>query len=386
MNNEQKKPAEKNKSRRTFIRNAALASAAFYIVPRHVLGKGYTAPSDKLSVAGIGVGGKGSSDIRNTWNNGESNVVALCDIDWNYAKDPLQKFADAKRYKDYRKMFDEMKDSIDAVTISTPDHMHAPIAMAAMQLGKHVYVQKPLTHDIYEARMLTEAAHKYKVVTQMGNQGASSQGSAQLVEWHNQGIIGNVHTAYIWTNRPVWPQGIPVPTGKPPLPEGLSAQDWDLWIGSAPYVDYDPLYHPFKWRGWWAFGTGALGDMGCHLIDPAFRVLGLGYPTEVECSVGQVFIKDWNPESIPEGCPPSSHVQLKFTSTEKNATDVKMIWTDGGIRPFHPDLIPADDFIGEPGNANGGMLIGEKGIMMYGTYGMAPQIYLNDGSKTETNE
>ncbi len=376
-----KKKNEQNKGRRAFIRNSSLAAAGFFIVPRHVLGgKGFIAPSDKLNLAGIGVGGKGASDIGNAWNNGSENVVALCDIDWNYAKGPAAKFPDAKKYNDYRKMFDEMKDSIDAVTISTPDHMHAPIAMAAIQLGKHVYVQKPLTHDIYEARKLTEAARRYKIVSQMGNQGASSAGSAQLVEWFDKGLIGKVDTAYIWTNRPVWPQGIPVPTGKP-LPEGLSKENWDLWIGSAPYVDYDPLYHPFKWRGWWNFGTGALGDMGCHLIDPAFRVLGLGYPTEVECSVGSLFVRDWQPEIVPEGCPLSSNVQLKFGPSKKNNSAVKMIWNDGGIRPFHPDLIPADDFIGEEGSANGGMLIGEKGIMTFGTYGATPQVYLKNGTK-----
>ncbi|QEC68361.1 Gfo/Idh/MocA family oxidoreductase [Panacibacter ginsenosidivorans] len=385
MNNNQSNNKSGN-SRRTFIRNSAAAAAGFYIIPRHVMGRGFIAPSDKLNLAGIGVGGKGNSDINNAWNNGSENVVALCDVDWGYAKAPAQKFADAKKYNDYRKMFDEMGKSIDAVTISTPDHMHAPIAMAAMQLGKHVYVQKPLTHDIYEARMLTEAAHKYKVVTQMGNQGASSDGSSQLVEWFDKGIIGKVDTAYIWTNRPVWPQGIPFPTETPALPSTMTKEDWDLWIGSAPYFDYNPLFHPFKWRGWWPFGTGALGDMGCHLIDPAFRVLGLGYPTEVECSVGQVFVRDWNPEYIPNGCPPSSHVQLKFPASKKNPSELKMVWSDGGIRPFHPDLIPADDFIGEPGSANGGMLIGEKGIMTFGTYGMAPQVYLKDGTKlTQTN-
>ncbi len=386
MENNQQPLQEQNNSRRKFLQKGLTAMAGFYIVPRHVLGgPGFTAPSDKLNLAAVGVGGKGASDITNAWNKGANNVVALCDVDWGYAKRLADKFPQAKKYNDYRKMLDEMKGSIDAITVSTPDHMHAPIAMAAMQLGKHVYVQKPLTHDIYEARMLTEAAHKYKVVTQMGNQGASSQGSAQLVEWHNQGVIGKVDTAYIWTNRPVWPQGIPFPTDSPPLPSSMTKEDWDLWIGSAPYVDYNPLFHPFKWRGWWAFGTGALGDMGCHLIDPAFRVLGLGYPTEVECSVGQVFIKDWQPEYIPEGCPPSSHVQVSFGPSEKNPSPLKMIWNDGGIRPFHPDLIPADDFIGEPGSENGGMLIGEKGIMTFGTYGMAPQVYLNDGTKLTQN-
>ena len=370
-------------SRRSFIRNTALAAAGFYIVPRHVLGRGFIAPSDKLNIAGIGIGGKGSSDIANAWNDGESNVVALCDVDWGYAKKTADKFPQAKKYNDYRKMFDEFGKSIDAVTISVPDHMHAPIAMTAMQLGKHVYVQKPLTHDIYEARMLTEAAHKYKVVTQMGNQGASSAGSSQLVEWFNKGVIGKVDTAYIWTNRPVWPQGIPFPKDTPPLPDSMTKEDWDLWIGTAPYTDYNPLLHPFKWRGWWNFGTGALGDMGCHLIDPAFRVLGLGYPTKVECSVGQVFLKDWQPEYIPEGCPPSSHVQVSFGPSKNNPSNLKMIWSDGGIRPFHPDLIPADDPIGDEDSANGGMLIGEKGIMTFGTYGAVPKVYLNDGSKLQ---
>src|SRR5690242_12655156 len=227
MNNDHSKQTE-DTSRRKFIRNTATALAGLYIVPRHVLGgKGYIAPSDKLNLAGVGIGGKGNSDITNAWNKGAENVVALCDVDWVYAKDPAQRFSSAKKYNDYRKMLDEMKDSIDALTISVPDHMHAPIAMAAIQLGKHVYVQKPLTHDIYEARMLTEAARKYKIVSQMGNQGASSPGSAQLVEWHNQGIIGKVNTAYIWTNRPVWPQGIPFPTDSPPLPSSMTKEDWD---------------------------------------------------------------------------------------------------------------------------------------------------------------
>src|SRR5215813_7625320 len=222
MNNDHSKESN-DTSRRTFLRNTATALAGFYIVPRHVLGgKGYIAPSDKLNLAGIGVGGKGDSDITNAWNKGAENVVALCDVDWNYAKGPTQKFSNAKRYNDYRKMFDEMKDSIDAVTISTPDHMHAPIAMAAMQLGKHVYVQKPLTHDIYEARMLTEAAHRYKVVTQMGNQGASSDGSSQLQDWYNAGIIGDVVKVYCYTDRPIWPQGIPRPGTASPIPSELN--------------------------------------------------------------------------------------------------------------------------------------------------------------------
>lgn len=373
----------KDVNRRDFIqKTSAAAIGSFFIVPRHVLGKGYKAPSDKLNIAGVGVGGKGFSDTNNAWNKGAENLVALCDVDWGQpqVKKNFELHPDAKKYKDFRKMFDEMDKSIDAVTVSTADHMHAIIAMAAMQRGKHVYVQKPLTHDIYEARMLTEAARKYKVVTQMGNQGASNPAQNQMKEWFNKGLIGNVHEAHVWTNRPVWPQGIPVPTGKHEVPADI---DWELWVGCADWVDYNPAWHPFKWRGWWNFGTGALGDMGCHLIDPAFRTLGLGYPTEVECSVGQVFIKDWTAEYIPEGCPPSSRVQLKFPANKVNKSEVTLTWHDGGLRPFHPDLIPANDPLGEPDSSNGVLLIGEKGVMTCGTYGIAPKVYLKDGSKLE---
>ncbi len=370
-------------SRRKFVKNAALAIGGLTIVPRHVLGRGFIPPSDKLNIAAIGAGGKGTSDIANAWGNGANNVVALCDVDFGRAKASLDKFPTAKKYADFRVMLSEMKNDIDAVTISTPDHTHAAAAMAAMQLGKHVYVQKPLTHNIKEARMLTEAARKYKVVSQMGNQGASNPTQTQMMAWLDKGLVGKVHTVYIWTNRPVWPQGIPVPTEKPALPETMSKENWDLFIGPANYVDYHPLYHPFKWRGWWNFGTGALGDMGCHLIDPAFRVLGLGYPTEVECSVGQVFLKDWTPEYIPEGCPPSSHVQIKFPATKRNASPVTMIWTDGGIRAFHPDLIPAGDPIGDNDSSNGVIMVGTKGVMTCGTYGLVPKVYLKNGTKLE---
>lgn len=370
-----------NKSRRSFIKAGALAAGSFLIVPRHVLGRGFIAPSDKLNLAAIGAGGKGASDIRNAYNNGADNVVALCDIDKNYCKSSIDLFPKAKFYADFRRMLEEMRTDIDAVTISGPDHIHGVAGMVAMQLGKHVYIQKPLTHNIYEARKLTETARQYKVVSQMGNQGASNPGQVQMQQWFDKGLIGTVHTVHIWTNRPVWPQGIPLPSGNPPMPESISKENWDLFIGPAKPVDYHPLYHPFKWRGWWNFGTGALGDMGCHLIDTPFRVLGLGYPTEVECSVGQVFIKDWSPEYIPEGCPPSSVVEIKFPATKKNKSVLKMRWSDGGIRPFHPDLIPAGDYLGEPGSGNGVIMIGTKGIMTCGTYGLHPQIYFNKGTK-----
>ncbi len=383
MNN---KDQNEGVSRRKFLKNGTAAAVgasalgSFFIVPRHVLGKGFRAPSDKLNIAGIGIGGKGSSDIRNAYNNGMENIVALCDVDWERGTQSFEAHPGAKKYKDYRKMFDEMGKDIDAVTISTPDHQHAVAAMAAMQLGKHVYDQKPLTHDIYEARMLTEAARKYKVVTQMGNQGASNPGQQQMIDWFKKGLIGTVNEVHVWTNRPVWPQGIPVPQGQGKAPESI---DWDLWVGTAPWVDYTPAYHPFAWRGWWAFGTGALGDMGCHLIDPPFRVLGLGYPTEVECSVGSVFLQNWTPEYIPEGCPPSSRTELKFGPTKSNKSDVKMVWYDGGLRPAHPELIPADDPIGDNDSSNGAILIGDKGVMTCGTYGLVPKLYTKDGKKME---
>lgn len=372
-------------SRRQFIKTGAVAASSFFIVPRHVLGKGFISPSDKLNLAAIGSGGKGRSDITNAWNKGSENVVALCDVDLGQCTDVLKKFPKAKVYSDFRKMLAEQKD-IDGVTISTPDHVHGIAAMASMQLGKHVYVQKPLTHNLYEARKLTEYARNNSIVTQMGNQGASNPGQQQMIEWFKQGLIGDVDEVHVWTNRPVWPQGIPVPTEKPPMPETMSKENWDLFIGPAAHVDYHPLYHPFKWRGWWDFGTGALGDMGCHLIDPPFRVLELGYPTEVECSVGQVFLKDWTPEYIPEGCPPSSHVQLKFPATAVNKKEVTMIWYDGGIRPFHPSIIPADHDIGEKGSGNGVMLMGSKGVMTCGTYGLVPKVYLNTGEILEMPE
>lgn len=371
-----------NHSRRNFIKKSAVAVAGISIIPRHVMGQGFIPPSDKLNIAVIGGGGKGRSDAINAWNNGVNNIAAICDVDWNQSKKLMDKFPAALKYRDYRKLFDEVKD-IDAVTISTPDHTHAVIALAAMQSGKHVYVQKPLTHNIQEARVLTNAANQYKSVSQMGNQGASSDGTKQLIKWFNEGIIGNVNHVEVWTNRPVWPQGIKTPIDKPKMIDGLA---WDVWIGPATMVDYHPLYHPFKWRGWWNFGTGALGDMGCHLIDPPFRVLGLSYPTEVESSVGAMFSQDWSPDYLPESCPPSSRTQLKFKASKKNPVDIKLNWTDGGLRPFHPDIIPADHPIGSKNSANGVMMMGEKGIMTCGTYGQEPKIYLNSGEIIEMDK
>ncbi|MES2798338.1 MAG: Gfo/Idh/MocA family oxidoreductase [Bacteroidota bacterium] len=368
-------------SRRNFLKTLGLTAGSFYIVPRHVLGgKGFIAPSDKVNIAGIGCGGKGWSDLVSSWNNGAENIVALCDVDFNVAAKAAEKWPNAKKYSDFRELLEKEK-GIDAVTISTPDHTHATIAMAAMQLGKHVYVQKPLTHNIYEARMLAQTAMDKKIVSQMGNQGSSGDGVRKMQDWYNAGVIGKVSEVHVWTNRPVWPQGIPVPSGKFETPAQLN---WDMWLGPAAKMDYNPAYHPFKWRGWWAFGTGALGDMGCHLLDPPMRVLGLGSPTEVECSVGSVFLKDWNAEYIPEGCPPSSIVNLKYGPSAKNKSEVKLTWYDGGLRPPHPDGIDANVIMGDDDGTNGVIMIGSKGIMLCGTYGRAPKVFIKGKQVPET--
>jgi len=361
---------KKDLSRRSFLRNTTLAAAGFLIVPRHVLGgKGYTAPSDRLLIAGIGVGGKGESDIANFYRSGKADIAFLCDVDDRRAATTVKNFPKAKYYKDWREMLDKESKHFDAVSVSTPDHNHAAPTLAAMQLGKHVYVQKPLTHDIYEARVLTEAARKYKVVTQMGNQGASGDGVRQLMEWYDAGIIGDVHTVYSWTDRPVWPQGIPWPDTKSAVPQGL---DWDLWLGTAPYRDYTDKLVPFNWRGWWDYGTGALGDMGCHLIEPAFRVLGLSYATDVQASVGSVYVDEFKRGYFPDSCPPSSHVFLHFPKTPKTEGPVKLHWMDGGIQPERPEELAPGETFGDGGN--GTLFIGTKGKMMCSTYGANPRL------------
>lgn len=237
-----------NNSRRSFIKNSALAAAGFYIVPRHVLGgPGFIAPSDRLRVASIGIGGMGASDVSGVFRSGKVDLIALCDVDDTRAKKSRDEHPKAAYYKDFRIMLDKEEKNIDAVTVSSPDHMHAVQAMMAMKMGKHVYVQKPMSHDIYEARMLTEAAEKYKVVTQMGNQGSSGDGVRQMVEWYNAGLIGEATKVYSWTNRPVWPQGIEWPKTPMAPPTDL---DWDLWLGTAPFKDYVGNLVPFNWRGW----------------------------------------------------------------------------------------------------------------------------------------
>ena len=355
-------------TRREFLRGASLATTGFFIVPRHVLGRGFLAPSDRLTVAAIGAGGKGADDLRNFFGSGKVDVAYLCDVDDRQAANSIKTYTKAKYYKDFREMLDKEHKHFDAVSVSTPDNIHAVAALAAMQLGKHVYVQKPMTHDIYEARTLTEAAKRYKVVAQMGNQGSSGDGVRFMQEWYNAGLIGDATAIHVWTNRPVWPQGGLKPAGQEDVPKEL---DWDLWQGPAAASDYHKDYLPFNWRGWWAYGTGALGDMGCHLIDPAFRTVGLGYPSEVECSMGTVYQVMWNPLDHPDSCPVSSSVKMKFPG-KPGKPDVALYWMDGGIQPERPDELGPDE---QMGGSDGGVIItGTKGKIMCGTYGAKPTL------------
>jgi predicted dehydrogenase len=357
-------------SRRNFIKKGVLAAAGVMIVPRFVLGgKGYIAPSDKLVIAGIGAGGKGESDLSFFYKSGKAEIAYLCDVDDTSAAASVRAFPRAKYYKDWRELFDKEAKNFDAVSVSTPDHNHAIIALSAMQMDKHVYVQKPLTHDLYEARKLTEAAKKYKVVTQMGNQGASGDGVRQLVEWYNAGVIGDVHTVYCWTNRPVWPQGIAWPAAKATVPKGL---DWNLWLGTAPYKEYIDKLVPFNWRGWWDYGTGALGDMGCHLVEAPFRVLGLQYAKDVQASVGSVYVDEFKRGYFPESCPPSSYVTLTFPKTAKTKGEVTLHWMDGGLQPERPEELGSNEIFGD--GENGILFIGTKGKMIAGCYAENPQL------------
>jgi len=342
-------------SRRSFVAGAASAIAGFTIVPRYVLGgAGYKPPSEKLNIAAVGIGGMGKDNIKAC--EGE-NIVALCDVDWRYAGQVFQSYPNAAKYKDFRKMLEEEK-GIDAVVVATPDHTHATIAMIAIKLGKHVYVQKPLTWSIDEARKLTQAAREAKVATQMGNQGHSSEEIRVLCEMIWSGAIGHIREVHAWTDRPQWLQGIARPTDTPPVPENL---DWDLWLGPAPTRPYHRYYHPFAWRGWLDFGTGALGDMGCHIIDHAFWALKLGHPTSVEACVSQRVVKDWEKIENKETYPDASIVRYEFPA-RGNMPAVKLTWYDGGLKPPRPANLEKERNL----STNGVIFIGDKGVIMDG--------------------
>ena len=354
---QEKKQNDTGLNRRQFIGGLAAASA-FTIVPRHVLGGAAgPAPSDKLNIAAIGVGGMGKENLKNMTS---ENIVALVDVDWEHAKETFETYPDAKRYKDFRQMLDEQKDVVDAVVVATPDHTHAVASVAAMQLGMHVYTQKPLTHTVYEARLLADLAKEKNLITQMGNQGHSGEEIRLETEWLRDGAIGDVTEVHIWTDRPVWPQGIYKRPEKMEMKQGL---DWDLFIGPMPYRPYNEIYHPFRWRGWWDFGTGALGDMGCHFIDHPWTALKLTYPTSVNASFAMEFAEDdiWEKLPLGETFPKASIVTYNFPARE-NMPALKLTWYDGGLQPPRPDEL--DPRRSMP--TNGALYVGSKGKLLQG--------------------
>lgn len=353
--------------RRHFLKSTAVSAGLFSIVPGNVLGRnGQVPPSGKLNIAGIGVGGMGGGNLGAV--SPSENIVALCDVDSEKAKKTFGKYPEARQYKDYRVMLDEMGDTIDAVIIATPDHTHACIAMEAMRRGKHVYVQKPLTHSIYEARTLTEAARKYGVVTQMGNQGHSGEGVRLICEWIWDGAIGDVREVHAWTNRPVWPQGLSRPTETPPVPDTL---DWELWLGPAPQRPYHPAYHPWNWRAWVDFGTGALGDMACHILDPVFWALKLKYPTSAQGTYAANVIKKWEKQDLSESYPLGSIIHLNYPARESMPA-VNIHWYDGGLMPERPVELEEGRMMGDK---DGGVIfVGDKGKLMCDCYGKSPQL------------
>jgi len=354
--------ADNGFTRRTFLVGSALAVAGLSGATASPAARRRVSPNEKLNVAAIGAGGMGSGDIHNM---ASENIVALCDVDWDRAADTFNDFPHARRYRDFRVMLD--KEKLDAVTISTPDHTHAIAALWAMQRGIHVRVQKPLTWSIAEAQLLRKAAHKYQVVTAMGNQGHAGAGVRQLCEILWSDAIGFVREAHIWTNRPVWEQGAAMKLPSQAVPENL---DWDLWLGPAPYRHYNRGYAPWDWRGWWEFGCGALGDMACHIMDPAYWALQLGTPTAVEC----VRMEGATPESPPM----KSVIKYDFPARPfrekynvawhgKTLPPVTVYWYDGGLLPPMPAGIPAGTRLGD--GDNGSYFVGEKGIATTGCYG-----------------
>lgn len=347
--------------RRSFLKNAAAGTAAFTIVPSYVLGKGHVPPSDTLYVAAFGVGGRGAGVMDGLDKTGKVKYVALCDVDARRAAGTFKKYSKVPRYTDFRKVFEERLKDIDAIMVATPDHTHAAIALPFMREKKHAYVEKPLTHNIREARLMTRVASEMGIVTQMGNQGASSDDSRKAKEWVEAGVIGTVKRVDCWTNRPVWPQGIPLPSETHPIPEGL---DWDLWLGPAAMRDYNDAYLPFKWRGWWDFGTGALGDMGCHIMETPFTVLDLMYPKEAEASCTTNWVGDFVEADYSASCPSSSIVRLKFDTPAHG--EVALNWYDGGILPDLPDELKDGETIGDTGG--GTIFYGSKGILVCDVY------------------
>jgi len=335
-------------SRRSFLKTTTLASAATVAFPAILRAQ---SPNSRLNVACIGVGGRGRAAVDGVK---DENLVAFCDVDDARAAKTYEDFPNVPRFRDYREMFDKLGKTIDAVTISTPDHMHFPPALAALQLGKHTFVEKPLTHTIWEARQLAKLAAEKKVATQMGNQGHANEGPRLLKEWFDAGILGEVREVHSWTNRPVWPQGVKAPDHSKFIPVVPSTLDWNLWLGVAADRPYDPAYAPFNWRGYWDFGTGALGDMGCHILDGAFWALGLDAPSRVAAVSGRA-----NELSAPT----SSVVTYDFPAAAGRPA-LRWTWYDGGLQP----MLPLEWEMARQFPDNGTLIVGSKATAITPTY------------------
>jgi predicted dehydrogenase len=378
-------------NRRQFIQESAIAGLGFWAAGGVALAREGKAANDKVNIACVGVGGKGSSDVDGASKHGK--IIALCDVDSDTLNGKAKQFPEAQKFADYREMLDKLGDKIDAVTVSTPDHTHAPASLMAMKLGKGVYCQKPLTHTVAEAREMRDTAAKMKVATQMGNQGSAENGLREAVEMVQTGVIGPVKEVHVWTNRPVWPQA-PKYTARPPAVEVPKYLNWNLWLGVAPERPYahgevnpkNPkrgVYHDFNWRGWLDFGTGAIGDMACHTANMAYRALKLGLPTSVVAEAGDV-----NPETYP------SWAQIVFQFAERGADmpAVKFTWYEG-----HKDgqkVLPPDDLVKimkatkQGLKDSGSLMIGEKGMLYspddYGAaYVLLPSEKFTDYKKPE---
>ena len=345
-------------NRREFTKSALAAGMSFTIVPRHVLGRGFIAPSDKLNVACIGVGGMGRGDV--TGVAGE-NLVAFADVDWDAAGDAFRSYPLARKYRDWREMLDKEARNIDCVTISTPDHSHAVATMAALKAGKHVYCQKPLARLLGEVRAVkAEAARRPRQVTQMGNQGHTGDGMRLLREYLDAGAIGTVREVHYWTNRPIWPQGLIRPyLAYNPDPD----LDWNLWLGPSPDRPYATDYAPFRWRGWWDFGTGALGDMACHGMDAAYWILDLGFPQRIDVETSQLY---------QETAPKFSRITYQFPAKGARGP-ITVVWRDGGLTPPRPAEL-GDTEAWPLWDIGGQIWYGDQGTIIAGMYGDDPRV------------
>ena len=372
---------EKDMSRRSFLKTGTTAAIGLSMVPGAIFGakkdskKKKAAKKDKIKLLGVGIGGRGASVLRGLVKTGKVEIIGLCDVDWKYAghvfEEHEKNFPNLKRYNDYKKMYAELLDQADAVMCATADHTHAIICAEAIAAGKHVYCEKPLTHTVYESRLLTKLAAKHRVATQMGNQGASGEGVRKICNWIWNGEIGEIKKVETFTDRPIWPQGLERPEETPAVPSTLN---WDAFIGPAPMRPYNPIYTPWNFRGWWDFGTGALGDMACHILHPVFKALNLKYPTKVQGTSTLL---------LSESCPNAEYIKYTFPARDNMPKvampEVEVYWYDGGLMPERPVQLPN----GKNLNVSGGAAIfyGTKDILICGCYGVDP--YLLSGRNPE---